>query len=65
MNDKNLAELLYKWFSEHKDKHNKWCNTLVGQVIKSELMKIGNWKNKMRGNPRKGYQAKISNQLLK
>lgn len=34
----------------------KWGNKLY-IVLKDELSKIGHWKNKSRGNPKKAWQA--------
>ena len=53
----NLALEIEKWFKNNQFNRNKWNNNEVGKVLRACLEDCGNWKNKPRGNPRKGKEA--------
>lgn len=39
-----LAEHIKEWFNSRTGHKNKWNDNEVGSIIKSELIKSGNWK---------------------
>ena len=65
MNEKILANELKNWFILKTSDKNKWNRNFVGIVIKSNLKKLGNWKNAPRGNPAKGLRVAKENKLKK
>ena len=61
LKDKELAAELAKWLNKYANKPNTWSRTETGKLIKDTLLVIGNWKNKRRGNPVKGYRMRGKN----
>jgi hypothetical protein len=49
--DIELARELEVWFGNNRADKNKWSRTNTGKVLKAQLLRLGNWKNKKRGKP--------------
>lgn len=61
MKDVELAAELKVWFNKHVKSPNVWNQTKTGRLIKETLLSSGNWKNKRRGNPKKGFAMRGKN----
>jgi len=65
IDEKELAKYLEQWFNEVDiTKEHFWDRSKVGQIIKKWLKMGGKWKNRARGNPRKGYKKLIENRNI-
>jgi len=66
IDEKALSEILNEWFELNKEKKlldkNFWARNKVGRQIKDKLTNVGKWRNKARGNPKKGYQEFLKKQ---
>jgi len=62
MNHKSLAEELQVWFCEVKAMP-EWvrCKSPVWSTMRDNLRLLGNWKNRPRGNPKRGYLVSRKN----
>ena len=66
IDEEKLSEYLEIWFNEaDPTKDHFWNRNKVGKVIKKYLKILGKWKNKGRGNPKKGYKVYIENKKKK
>ena len=56
IDENKLLKELEIWF-EYNDltKVHFWERNKIGKLIKNNIKSIGKWKNRARGNPRKGY----------
>lgn len=61
MTQKQLSIHLNNWFNLVKTNQNFWSANPVATVIKENLIKLGNFKNKKRGNPAKGRRIMLEN----
>ena len=57
METENLTKLLESWFKENQFNKNRWNDNEIGLLLKQNLLDLGNWKNKARGNPQKAKAA--------
>jgi len=60
MSHKELAGLIQGWFSE-VGRLPVWVRTKspVWRVLRDNLVALGHWRAKPRGNPKKGYQVRM------
>lgn len=57
IDEENLIAALHEWFGNPEIITNVhfWKRNKVAVEIKNNLQRLGKWKNKARGNPRKGF----------
>jgi hypothetical protein len=61
-----LAEYLKQWFNQNNiSKDHFWERNPVAVIIKNNLKSSGKWRNRARGNPRKGYKVMVDNRKKK
>jgi hypothetical protein len=64
--DKNrLNSLIEQWFNETNFETINWSTDPIGKIFKENLTRINRWKNKSRGNPKKGYDGMKEKERLK
>jgi hypothetical protein len=62
IDEKELARVLEKWFNNtNTTKIHFWNRNKVGLTLKNNLNNIGRWRNRKRGNPKRGYQIAKQN----
>lgn len=59
INKEELSKVIKLWFEANQDEINNdrnfWSRNPVGKLIKSNLTRLEYWRNKKRGNPKKGW----------
>lgn len=55
MNEQEIDFEINKWFEENRNNKRKYDGQL-GQTLKRELKKDEHWKDRPRGNSKKGYE---------
>ncbi len=59
MTQKQLSIELNNWFKSNKPDKNFWNANPVALIIKENLIKMGNFKGRKRGNPKRAYKKML------
>lgn len=62
VNEAALSKYFIRWTKQiDTNKREFWSKNIFAKELKQYLISVGRWRNKKRGNPKKGYLTSLNN----